>query len=49
MTEDTGRPSLADFTIELCTTKEALQEAYNVRKTVFHEEQGFSLECEVDE
>ncbi|KDN37413.1 hypothetical protein K437DRAFT_276563 [Tilletiaria anomala UBC 951] len=49
MSTSSGKPSAGDFLVILCTNKEQLRQAYEVRIEVFHKEQGFSLESEVDE
>ncbi|KAK0534227.1 hypothetical protein OC842_002699 [Tilletia horrida] len=37
------------YTVRLCASAEDLLEAHKIRCTVFHEEQGFPLETEIDE
>ena len=37
------------YTFQLCTDAQTLLEAYRVRVAVFHEEQGFGLDEEVDQ
>ena len=41
--------TINDFEVLLCTTTEQLQQAYQVRVDVFHHEQKFPLDTEIDQ